>query len=91
QKIFVFNAGFIICFGILFGNLVGLLLAFLQKRFNFIKLDEANYYLDTAPINIEWSSVLLINILVFVVVLTFLLLPTFFINKIKPVQALRFD
>jgi lipoprotein-releasing system permease protein len=91
QKIFVFNAAFIIFFGVLIGNLVGLSLAFLQKHFKFIKLDEANYYLDTAPINVEWSSVVFINILVFVVVLIFLILPTFFINKIKPVQALRFD
>jgi lipoprotein-releasing system permease protein len=91
QKIFIFNAGFIIFFGILIGNVVGLFLAFLQKKFKFIKLDEANYYLDTAPINIEWSSIFFINILAFCVVLTFLLIPTFFINKIKPVQALRFD
>ena len=85
------NAGFIITFGLIVGNALGLLLAFLQKKYKFIKLDEANYYLDTAPIHIEWSSLIFVNIMAFTVVLALLLLPTLFINKIKPVQALRFD
>ena len=91
QKIFIFNAGFIIFFGLLIGNALGLFLAFLQKKFKFIKLDEANYYLDTAPIHLEWTSFIYVNVLAFFMVLTFLIIPTFFINKIKPVQALRFD
>ncbi|MEY3179088.1 MAG: hypothetical protein RJB42_1329, partial [Bacteroidota bacterium] len=56
-----------------------------------IKLDEANYYLDTAPIHLEWSSLIFVNIMAFTIVLTFLIIPTLFITKIKPVQALRFD
>lgn len=91
QKIFMINAGFIITFGLIVGNALGLLLAFLQKKYKFIKLDEANYYLDTAPIHIEWSSLIFVNLMAFTVVLAFLLIPTLFINKIKPVQALRFD
>jgi lipoprotein-releasing system permease protein len=91
QKIFIINAGFIITFGLLLGNALGLVLAWLQKKYKIIKLDEANYYLDTAPIHLEWSSLIFVNIMAFTIVLTFLIIPTLFITKIKPVQALRFD
>lgn len=90
QRIFLYYAAIIIFFGQLLGNVLGLGLAWLQKRYKFLKLDEQNYYLDTAPIHISWSMVLWINMIAFIVVLTFLLLPTFTVNKIRPIQALRF-
>lgn len=90
QKIFLYYAAIIIFSGQLLGNVLGLGLAWLQKTYKFLKLDEQNYYLDTAPIYISWPTVLWINLGAFLVVLTFLVLPTFTINKIRPIQALRF-
>ena len=90
QKIFLYYAGIIIIAGQFLGNLLGLGLAWLQKTYKFLKLDEQNYYLDTAPIHIDWSTVIWINFGAFLVILTFLVLPTFIINKIRPIQALRF-
>jgi len=77
--------------GQLIGNAIGLGLAFLQKKFSFIKLDEANYYLDTAPIHIDWTTILTINIGAFLITLIFLIIPTFIVTRIKPVTALKFD
>ena len=91
QKIFLYQASVIILFGQLLGNVIGLGLAFLQKTYKFIKLDEENYYLDTAPIYLDWQTVLWINFGAFIFILLFLVLPTFIINRIKPISALRFN
>lgn len=91
RKIFLYNAFYIIIMGLVFGNVIGLGVAFLQKKFHFITLDEASYYLSVAPIKIEWSSILLLNIGTVVVTLIFLILPTYLVTKITPIKALRFE
>ncbi len=91
RKIFMYNAAYIIGFGLLWGNTFGLGLAFLQKKTKFIKLDEANYYLDTAPIDIHWDTILLLNLGVLVLTLIFLIIPTMLVSKITPVKVLRFE
>jgi lipoprotein-releasing system permease protein len=70
---------------------LGIGIAALQKKFSFIKLDEANYYLDTAPINIDFVTILIINVATIVVTLVFLILPTLLVTRITPVKALRFE
>lgn len=91
RKIFLYNAGYIILFGLIFGNILGLGFCFLQDHFKFIKLDEANYYLTYAPIWIKWFDWVLINVLTFVVTIAFLIMPTYIISKILPVKTIVFD
>jgi len=91
RKVFLYNAGYIIFFGLLAGNIIGLGLCFLQDQFHFVKLDEANYYLSYAPVLVRWSSWLLINLVTFFVTLLFLIIPTHLISKVTPVKSLRFD
>ncbi len=91
RKIFIYNAAYIIFFGLLIGNVAGIGIAMIQKHFQFIKLDEANYYLNTAPIDINWWTILLLNMGTMVLTLLFLILPTFLVTRITPVKALRFD
>lgn len=91
RKIFIWNAAYIIISGLIMGNILGVGIAALQKKFSFIKLDEANYYLDTAPIHIDFITILLINVATILVTLVFLILPTMLVTRITPVKALRFE
>jgi lipoprotein-releasing system permease protein len=91
RKIFLYNAGYIILFGLLFGNVLGLGVAFAQKYYQFITLDEANYYLSTAPIHIDWITVGLLNLAAFGITVFFMIFPTWLISRIRPVKALRFN
>ncbi len=91
RKVFLYNAGYIIFFGLLIGNTIGLGLCFLQEYYHFIKLDEANYYLSYAPVLVKWDNWLLINVATFISTVVFLVIPTHLISKISPVKALRFD
>ena len=90
QKIFLYYAGYIVCTGLFFGNLIGLSICFLQEKFEFIALSEKDYYLSVAPIDIDWWSVLFLNIGTLVITLLFLIIPSYLVTKISPVKAIRF-
>jgi lipoprotein-releasing system permease protein len=91
RKIFIYQAAYIVFFGLLIGNVLGISLALAQRYFQFITLDEANYYLDTAPIEIRTGTIVLLNICTFIITLIALILPTLLVTRITPVKALRFD
>ncbi len=91
RKIFLYYAGYIVLYGLLIGNVLGIGICLLQKYTGFIKLDEANYYLSVAPVNIDWMTILFINMVAFIVILLFLTIPTYIISKLQPVKILRFD
>ena len=91
RKIFIYQAAYIILFGMSIGNILGLGLFYIQKTTGFIQLDEANYYLTQAPIDFDILSILLINVGTFVITLLFLIVPTMIISWISPVKVLTFD
>lgn len=90
RKLFLYHAGYIILWGIVIGNIVGLSICFLQKHYNFIKLDEKNYYLSSAPIEIDWLQIGLLNIGSLILIILFLIVPSYLVSRIPPVRALRF-
>ena len=90
RKVFLFYAAYILVFGLLIGNLLGLGLAYIQKATGLITLDEASYYLSVAPIHVDFWQVLLINLGAFIVCMITLILPSFVVTRIRPVNALRF-
>jgi len=91
RKLFLINAAWIIGFGLLFGNFLGLILCFLQYQFEFIKLPEESYFLNVVPVAVNWLTVFFINLMTFIVCLAILILPSFLITRITPVKAIRFD
>jgi lipoprotein-releasing system permease protein len=91
RKIFLYNAAYIIGVGMIWGNLFGLGLCFLQDYFGFIKLDQESYYVNVVPINLDLISILLLNTGTMVVCLLMLLIPSYIITKITPIKAIRYS
>ncbi len=91
RRIFILKAMKIVVWGIIFGNLLGLGICFLQYYFEFITLDEKNYYLSVAPIKFDWIRILLINVFTFFIVILCMLLPSILISKINPIKILRYE
>jgi lipoprotein-releasing system permease protein len=91
QQIFWYQGLQIVWKGMLWGNGIGLGLAWLQYQFHLIPLDAATYYMDTAPIYFDWLQIMAINIGVVLLLAVVMYLPTQIITRISPIKAIRFD
>ncbi len=90
QKIFLIQGSIIALCGIVFGNILALVICFLQEKYGFITLPEDFYYISKAAVSLHWSEVLAVDLGTLVVCMLVLLLPGLIVKKIKPVQAITF-
>ncbi|RKD13826.1 ABC transporter permease [Pelobium manganitolerans] len=90
QKIFLYNATYLIGIGMLLGNVFGIGLGLLQQHFHMFKLDEASYYMKFVPVQMEWLDVVLINTGTLAICLIVLLVPSMLVTRISPVKAIAF-
>ena len=91
RKIFLYQTASIILKGMFIGNLIGLILCWIQFYFQLIKLDATVYYLSEVPIELSIVDVLLINIITFLVCMISLLLPSMVISRISPSKSIKFN
>ncbi|WP_462280062.1 ABC transporter permease [Salinivirga cyanobacteriivorans] len=90
-KIFMINAAKIIGKGMIWGNIIGITLCYLQQEFGLVSLDPDSYYLSEVPINFNWTYFILLNAGAFIVNLAMMILPSLIIARIRPVQAIKFN
>ena len=91
RKTFLYNALYLIVRGLFWGNLIGISLLLIQQYFGIIQLNPENYYVNQAPVYLNWGYILLLNLLTVTVCFLVLLIPSYIITKISPVKAIRFD
>ncbi|HAM11306.1 MAG: ABC transporter permease [Bacteroidetes bacterium GWE2_41_25] len=91
RKVFLYQAAYLIGKGLLWGNLIGLGIAFLQLKTGLISLNPASYYIKTVPVNLELTHILLLNTGTMVAIIIMLLVPSQLISRITPVKAIRYD
>ncbi|NLI72656.1 MAG: ABC transporter permease [Bacteroidales bacterium] len=91
RKIFLYESIFLIGKGMLWGNLIGLLICFIQYQFKIIPLDPASYYTATVPITFNWLYITLLNIGTLVVSILMLIGPSYLITKISPAAIMRYE
>jgi len=91
RKIFLYNASFLIGKGLLWGNLIGLSLLFMQKYFGIVTLNPETYYVSKAPVYLDLKYVVFINLGTLFLCLVMLIIPSYIVSKISPVKAIKFD
>ena len=91
RKIFLYNAGYLIAVGLFLGNVIGIGILLIQKYFGIIKLNPETYYVNEAPVYLDFKYILLLNIGTLVLCLLMLLIPSYIVSKISPVKAIKFD
>jgi len=91
RSIFFFRGLNLALKGIFWGNVIALSFCFIQDRFKLIPLDPENYYMDTVPINWNIPVFILLNVITLVLTMLSILIPTYMITRIKPVNAIKFD
>lgn len=92
RKIFLYNAAYLIGIGLLWGNIIGLGVLWIQHKFKVLKFpNPKEYYIDYVPIHIDFAIVILLNIGVLLLCLLMLIVPSYIITKITPVKAIKFE
>lgn len=91
RKIFLYNAFYLIVRGLFWGNLIGISLLLIQQNFGVIKLNPENYYVNQAPVYLNFGYILVLNLLTITICFLVLLIPSYIITKISPVKAIRYD
>ena len=91
RKIFLYQASFLIGKAMLWGNVIGLGMYFIQKYLKVVKLDPEVYFVSYAPVElIPWQAVAL-NIGVGIAILCILVIPSYLIAKISPAKSIKFE
>jgi len=91
RKLFMYQASYLIGKGLLWGNLIGIGLAYLQLKTGIITLDPSSYYIKTVPVNLQLTHILLLNAGTMAAIIIMLLVPSQLISRITPVKAIRYD
>lgn len=91
RKIFLYLSAFLVGKGLLWGNIIGIAFCLLQHYFKLIHLDPSSYYVDTVPVNLLPSHLVLLNLGALFVTLLMLLGPSYLVGRISPEKTIRFD
>lgn len=91
RKVFLWLSVFLIGRGMLYGNILGLGLYFVQTQFGVFKLDPETYFVDTVPMSLYLWVYLLINAGTLIVSVFMLIGPSYLITRIEPANSMRYE
>jgi lipoprotein-releasing system permease protein len=91
QKIFIYNVLYITIKGLFIGNLLSILLLFIQKHFHIISLPAESYYVNYVPVEINLLYIFLINLITIFICFLSLFIPSVIITKLSPSKTIKFQ
>ena len=91
RQIFIYLTQKLIIKSIIWGNIIGIGLALVQKYLHIIKLNPEAYYMPYVPIEINALSLIVLNVAVIIISYVTLLAPSYIISTIKPSSTIRFE
>ena len=91
KKIFLYISGFITLRGLLWGNIAGIVLCYIQYKYALLKLDPTAYMLNSVPVNFNFFYLFLINICAFAAILIVLMIPSSIIARITPAETIKYE
>ena len=91
RHIFLWFATFIIGKGLLWGNLVGFGLVFLQKYTGLVTLDPKTYYVSTVPVELNVLLILALNLATLLICVFVLIAPSYLISHIHPAKTMHYE
>jgi len=92
RKIFTYEGLIIGSLGTVIGTLGGLVICGLLKKYQFIKLPQDIYYIDSLPVALEiWPDLILISAAAMGITMLATIYPALKASQMKPVEALRYE
>lgn len=89
RRIFIIKGMIIGIIGTGIGTTLGVVICYILKRYEFIKLPEA-YPFSTLPVQLEYSDVILIAVSALVICFLSTLYPSYKASRMNPVEAIRY-
>ena len=89
QKIFLLVTLNIIAKGLFIGNFIGLIILYIQYKFNFIKLDPSNYFVNSVPVEVSLPNIVFVNFLIITCSAIAFWIPMTIISKMETVKVLK--
>jgi len=90
RTIFWWNGFFILLRGLLIGNIIAILFCYIQYTYKLIPLDPENYYMTSVPILWDTPTWIYVNVGTCLLVALTITIPTLFIKKIDPKDAINY-
>ena len=90
RTIFWWNGFFILLRGLLIGNIIAILFCYIQFTYKLIPLDPENYYMNAVPILWDTPTWIYVNVGTCLLVALTITIPTLFIKKIEPKDAINY-
>lgn len=91
-SLFLMIAADILLKGLLWGNLVALLICLVQRQWHWVRLDAATYYVSYVPVAFNIPLILAVNVAVLVLCMAILVIPAYLVaRKSSPLAAIKFD
>jgi len=91
RRVFLYNALYIVGWGVLWGNFLAFTLCIIQKKFAIVTLAQETYYVSVIPINLDLWNILMINAGTLLICYLIFIIPSLIISRITPVKAIRFS
>ncbi|MCZ2356183.1 MAG: ABC transporter permease [Bacteroidia bacterium] len=90
-QLFLGQAFWLICIGIVLGNALGLGLLWVQQETGFIAVDPDSYFVEVIPVSWRWVEFGLINLGTLIICLFSMLIPVTLVSRIQIIQAMRLN
>ena len=88
-KVFIYRGGAIVLRGMVWGNVVALVLLAVQKWLKPFRLNPVNYFVDFIPVNLNPLHILLVDAAAFVLMLLIMIIPSLFIARVSPDRTIK--
>lgn len=91
RRTFLSFSSLLVLKGMAAGNCLALALMLFQASTHFMSLDPENYYMDHVPVLVDPLQILWVNLLCFLSMILFVMLPLRLIASIRPAETMRFQ
>ena len=91
RRIFIHFSVMLVGRGLLWGNLIGLFLCWLQQHYHLLALDASVYYIDSVPVQFNWPLILAVNAITLLISTLVIWGSSHLISIGKPSDTLRYE
>ena len=88
-KVFIYRGGAIVLRGMVWGNIVALVLLAVQKWLKPFRLNPVNYFVDFIPVELNPVHILLVDAAAFILMLLIMIVPSLFVARVSPDRTIK--